>query len=184
MSDWIARYQQWPRVYRWILWTVVLVVGYFGVAEPLIIGARSDYQSGDALVQEIHKLSSIEEHTLRKIDQGRELFGPVELASAQGGKRELLDTVRRVLREYDIEPTLESRGETQIKSNNALLEITKAPVEVQFFASPDVLTSVLADLEGEQRVARISSLRIRRERDQPNLNVTMIVEAWLKQEDA
>ena len=51
--------------------------------------------------------------------------------------------------------------------------------EMEFTTTPDRLIAVLQDLESEPEIESIADLRLDRINDGPELDVSMVVEAWI-----
>lgn len=174
----IARYRSWPRAMRWVAWATVFVVAYI-VADELVLKKTNELLvKADAIEAKLNQYATLDEDTIEFVEAGHARWGAVTLTDAYG-KNQLFTLCRQILTDEGVTPTLEDGQNRKLATGNDELNITAAPVVVQFRAAPNVVTAALARLEQSPIVARVSDVRIRRLSDEPLLDVTLTVETWI-----
>ena len=112
-------------------------------------------------------------------------LGPIEVprAAASGATR-LEKTVGRICSVHGLVPKIDGRTGSRLKPNSAISKMAGGRVDVlvcemEFTTTPARLIAVLQDLESEPEIESIADLRLDRINDGPELDVSMVVEAWI-----
>lgn len=175
MNSLLKRYNSLPRAGRWMVWTVGLVVGYFGVVEPILELTAASKASADALAAGIAReqaLTSQDSEQGRILENGRRSFGEPYLPEDPANKPESLHkAVDQILQKHSIGDRTKNERHIRIAGDEAtqLLgalaatsTIERLILDITFEAAPDVVAAILAELEQAKEVASISRIEIRR----------------------
>lgn len=112
-------------------------------------------------------------------------LGPIEVPrSAAPGATRLEETVGEICLKHNLVPKIDGRTGSRLPPNNPISAMAGGRVdrlvcEMEFTATPDLLIKVLRDLESEPEIESIADLRLDRINDGPELDVTLVVEAWI-----
>ncbi len=188
MEGLISWYQGLPRAMRWALLAGVLLVMYFGIYEPAALKADDLDLRADRLERLIER-----ERDLSESDDSA-------LARAFGLPDAVVDS--RVALDERVAEVLSSHGvrDRRIEGAPTPLRLTQAQrlagiggtlerlvLTVTFEASPEVATSVIADLERAPEVAALERIELRAVEGSASsgagartVRATIGVETWLK----
>lgn len=185
-----------PRAGRWLLIAAGAFVGYFAIVQPVLdtilnlngraAGARSElgYEGRERAARE---------QAGAEVRAGTGMFGtvafPGEAAErSQAFNRRINEVLsknavtgdRRITRTAPMEPGAMDAFAGQNKRVDRLI------MDIQFNASPEQVSAVLADLESSPEIAAISRVQLRRETGSEGgaapgrtLRVNLSAEAWL-----
>jgi hypothetical protein len=176
MNALVKKYKNLPRSGRWLVWTLVLVVVYFGVVEPVLTMTASAKAHADALaagLQRERALTSTDSDQGRTLAAGRLNFGEPYLPEDPANKPEALHkVVDEILQKHDIGNRVKSERHIRISTDEAsqllgplaaTASVERLILDISFEAAPEVVTAILADLEQAKEVAAISRVEIRRQ---------------------
>lgn len=176
MNALVKKYNSLPRSGRWLVWTLVVVVAYFAVVEPVLTLTASAKAHADALAAGLEReraLTSTDSDQGRTLANGRLSFGEPYLPEDPANKPEALHkVVDEILQKHDIGNRVKAERHIRISSDEAtqLLgplaatsSVERLILDISFEATPDVVTAILADLEQAKEVAAISRVEIRRQ---------------------
>lgn len=178
----VDRYQNLPRSMKWLIWLGVVVVVFLLVVEPMLASMsnlNAETEDTLAAVDEIEN----RDRTLETRQRIEEHFGQPRLVSADD-LRSLGPRVRGVLNDNGITaprisaPDAESFDIPDLGDTGSSIRLQRATVTAQFVAAPEVLTSILEELEADPRVARIPELTARKLARDRALDVSLVVESW------
>ncbi len=186
MSGLLETYRSLPRAARWGVAAVGAVLGYFVVVEPVVDTTLSLNARADARAEAIREVRI--EGASESTALGLRMHGQVDLPGDARERAVAFD--RRVL------AVLESHAVKDHTSTTRTVPLTTGPLlaalaptnqrverrirEVQFEASPEALSGVLADLERTPEVAAVSRVQIRKGDDGGRaIRATVAVETWV-----
>lgn len=167
------------------------IVAYFAAVEPMVEATASAHTAADARQAALERLRQKAANDQDSEALAVRKFGKVELPA---------DINSRTLKlNQQVTAVLEKHGVRQHTSSTKISPIGQGPMqaaagptsqisryvrEVQFEASPETVTAVVADLERTPEVAEVSRVQLRRggetNRDDRVLRATLSVEAWVE----
>ena len=179
-----------PRAARWGLSAGGVLLAYFIVIEPLLDRVNSTKARAD------DRLGALTALTRNPIGEGSsELalgvrkFGAVELpgdpeARSLALNQRIAEVMKKHSIRYEITTRVQPMGSGPLKDAYGETErIDRQVREVQFDATPENLSAVVADLENASEVAAVSRVQVRRGDQQDSaarlLKATLSVEAWV-----
>lgn len=180
-STLVERYQSLPRSMKWMLWLAVAVGGYFGIVEPMLI------HMGQLNLDTEERLAAVD--SLENRGRTTELRERIELQYGQprlvaaSDRGSLQPLVRRVLTDNGITaPTSSTDPDSfeipRVDDPSTRIRVQRSTVSATFVASPEVVTSILQELEGDPNVSRIRELTLKRNVRDRSLEVRLVVESW------
>ncbi len=198
IADFVEQYRNWSLPFKVFLWIIASVTLYIGVLEPSYNEINKLNAHTDRLQERMDTAQRYLARQNRTVRDGMEIWGdptmPAGAAAEESRTLALQKVITSILNKHGITTgvkieqhdwqTLKSakqRSSRGAKSNQN--EIERASKEVQFKAAPDVFAAVLADLEKQPEIARISRLNIRRDTRRTVLEVALVVEVWREKID-
>ncbi len=195
-DDFVQRYRTWPAISRFGLWAAIVLIGYMAIVDRALTQAAVFGASANAnlaVIEEVQKQSS---KGRRAIDKGHKNWGGMielgELLPA-GADVPLQRTLKNVLAANGINSgvTMKDIGSSVLttkkrsrgtRTDNADSEVNltfdQTKTQVQFQATPDVLSKILAELEMAPNVACIQRLSVQKINRQTRLDVTIVAQSW------
>lgn len=179
------RYRELPRAMKWLVWLLVGMVLYFLVIEPAVNAVVEFRDRSQAALANIAKYSEANETDRAIINDGLKRWGNVLPPGADRtrvleAKTAIIEVLTRHNLTKDRSSTTE-RSETKLKMTESAasgVEYWRGPIEVKFSAKPHVAMEVIGDLETIPSIAQIASVRIRRQTDRTEVEVTLVADAW------
>lgn len=172
----IDRYNALPRSARWLGWLVALLVGYFGVVEPLLDWRTSLNQHADDLAARLdreHQLASDAATPGSTIAVSRAMFGAPMLPGADAVRKQAFSSrVNAILRDHQVIARITER-QTPVREAQASslvdpeFRVERLVLDLTFEASPDTVATILADLEKSEEVSAVGRLSVRKITDAP-----------------
>lgn len=175
MNTLLQKYASLPRAGKWLVWTLVLVVVYFGVVEPVLTITAQSKSHADTLAAGLAReqaLTSQDSEQGRILEDGRRSFGEPYLPEDPANRPEALhNAVDAILQKHNIGNRVKNERHVRMASDEAsqLLgalaatsTVERLILDITFEASPDTVHSILAELEQAREVAAISRVEIRR----------------------
>jgi hypothetical protein len=167
-----AIYKSLPRAGQWLVWGLVCVAAYFGLVEPVMdqtssIGSKADAAASALVSYESGRTT--QDREAGEISRGLRQFGPVLLPGEAGERSGAFN--RRITE------ILDKQGVKYPTSTTRTAPLTSGPLDktmpagqrverlirdLQFDATPEQVTAVLAALERSPEVAAVSRVQIRR----------------------
>jgi hypothetical protein len=190
MNAIMAWYREQQRAVRWSIWAAVGLVAYFGILEPVVDASLRASREAD-----------LREAALNRLAESAADWEAEALAVRKFGRMELpADTNTRTLRlNRAVTAVLEAHGVRRHTSSTKMTSMEQGPLqaavpatdqvwrfvrEIQFEASPEVVASILADLERSPDISCISRVQLRRggeaNRGDRVVRATVAVEAWIQ----
>lgn len=172
------------------LWRVGVIVA----VTLLVILVAQDYvwptadewnKESDRISRIIDQSRDLDKAIDRKIERVATALGPIEVPrSASPGATRLEETVGTILERNGIVPKIDARTGSRLASASPISEVAGGRVqrlvcELDFKTNPDTLIKVIRELEAEPEIESISSLRLERIDDGPQLEVALSIEAWV-----
>ncbi len=172
------------------LWRVGVIVA----VTLLVILVAQDYvwptadewnKESDRISRIIEQSRNLDKAIDRKIERVATALGPIEVPrSASPGATRLEETVGKILERNGIVPKIDARTGSRLASASPISEVAGGRVqrlvcELDFKTNPDTLIKVIRELEAEPEIESISSLRLERIDDGPQLEVALSIEAWV-----
>lgn len=172
MNRAVAAYKSLPRAGRWFVWALVCVAAYFGVVEPVIdrasgISARADAAAAALVAYDSGR--STQDREAADIRRGLRQFGPVLLPGEPGERSVAFNRrITEILDKQGVKYPLSTVKTASLgagpldKSMPAGQRVERLIRDVQFDATPEQVSAVLAELERSPEVASVSRVQIRR----------------------
>jgi len=202
ISQFVQRYQAWSQSMRFLLWVAIVLIAYFAVIDPLFSKTRELNVQADVMEHKMIGLDQSLKLNRSIIEKARKQWGNPDLPPKAGGTsgaalqkvitsvlqergvvsgvtikdigtEELLGTVRGASR-----TRTSGRGSRGPANDPTVLKLEQTKTQVQFSASPDVVSGVIADLEKNPKVAFIQRISLTRDSRRPVLEVTLVVQSW------
>jgi hypothetical protein len=198
--------QRWnalPRSGKWIAALVVVLIGYFGVVEPVLVATDRLNTRADALEAELRDRAAAKatlEATGAELERAMIAFGPVKPPVRGGDPLAALDkrlsAIRSTHSVQERQRRLATRGEPISRDGVRFVggglaggqPLERFTIEWQFEGTTDALVSVLADLEKAPEVHAVSSIQLRRlpnpraiaggDSTTGQISVTLLSETW------
>lgn len=195
MNHLVERFRSLPRAARWLAWGGAGLVVYFAFVQPTVdlilslngraAGARSELGSEG-------REREAREQAGAQVRAGMGLYGKVAFPGEPAERSEAFNRkVNEVLSRHSIKgdrrvtraAPLEAGPLDTVAGQNRRIE--RLIMDIQFDASPEQVSAVLADLESTPEVAAVSRIQLRREAGADagagsrSLRVNLSVEAWL-----
>jgi len=195
----VEQYQSWSQPMRFFLWIAIVLIAYFGVISPAFSAAAKYRASADADEQKMVEISRSAARYRSVIAKSRKQWGNLSLPERGTGESgaALQKVITSVLNDHGIRSgitikdigTEELQGSSKSKrttgnrnrASSDTLTLMQTKTQVQFTASPDVLSVVLAELEKNQKVTAIQRVSITADTRRPVLTVTLVVQSWYRQ---
>lgn len=165
-----------PRAMRWLLWAAIGLVLYFAVVEPTLTLTSDIRSHADDLasgIQKVRALTSSDSEQGRILENGRRSFGEPYLPENPANRPEALHTaVDAILTKHGVVNRTKNERHVRVAGDEAIAllgplaattSVERLILDVTFEATPDTVTSILADLEQSKYVAAISRIEIRRQ---------------------
>lgn len=183
VSDLAGRYRAAPRVTRWVVWAVVIALGYFAW-EWSFDKASALNDNSNSLQKDINYYNQ-DDQDIKQID------AKIKLGRAQWGEAKVYDTdkggelsrfVNNVLREQNVSGVTRQINAQEVKvsgvTDDTSKRIMESSVNTRFESEPHVAMEVIAKLEAGPLVARLSNLTIRRLANKAEIEVSVEVKTW------
>jgi hypothetical protein len=196
MTNVLHIFRSMPRAARWLVAFGAVVIGYFVAVQPaidaiLIMNGRAAGARGE-LGHEGRERAAREQAVVL-VRSGMGVFGTVSFPGEPAERSEAFNRrINEVLFKHDV------KGDRRV-TRTAPLEpgpmdaaagpskrIDRLIMDIQFEASPEQVSAVLADLESAPEVAAVSRVQLRRESGGEGgaapgrtLRVNLSAEAWL-----
>jgi len=179
------RYHRLPRALKWLVWLVAGMALYFAVVEPAVKTMAELRDKADAALAAIQKYSKSDTMNADVIADGRKRWGRV-LAPGDDQTRvfEARQAIIELLGKHGLASdrvSVTERSSTKLKMTEgaeASVEYSRGPIEVKFSAKPHIAMEVIGELEMVPSIAQLSSVRIRRQTDRAEVEVTLVADAW------
>ncbi|MAD18722.1 MAG: hypothetical protein CMJ52_00650 [Planctomycetaceae bacterium] len=133
----------------------------------------------------IERARTVDRTTDPKIEQLATALGPIEVPrSAAPGATRLESTISEICSQYKVVPKIDGRTGSKLPSNSPLSTMAGGRVEriiceLEFIADAETAIDVIRDLEAEPEIESISELRLDLIDDGPDLEIRIVVEAWI-----
>jgi len=191
MSPLVERWRSLPRAARWLIAFGLIVVLYFAVAEPALdwrarASARADALEAGLARQAERAAGTSADAAALALAASR--FGSPSLPGGEERIRELNRRVEDIFSRHTVSNlTIRARSPASL-GREALagavpqgLQAQRAALDIEFEASPETTSAVLAELEGAPEVAAVGRLTLRRtDRDgRKRVAVSVSPEAWI-----
>lgn len=198
----VQRYQAWSQPMRFLLWVATVSIAYFAVIDPLFSKTRELNDQADVMERKMVGLDQSLRRNRSIIQEARKQWGNLDLPPKAGGASgaALQKVITSVLQERGVVSgvtikdigteellgTLRGAGRARTSSRGSrgptndptVLKLERAKTQVQFSASPDVVSGAIADLEKNPKVACIQRVSLNRDSRRPVLEVTLVVQSW------
>jgi hypothetical protein len=139
----------------------------------------------DRIARTIERARTVDRTTDPKIERLATALGPIEVPrSAAPGATRLESTISEICSQYKIVPKIDGRTGSKLPSNSPLSTMAGGRVEriiceLEFIADTETAIDVIRDLEAEPEIESISELRLDLVDDGPDLEIRIVVEAWI-----
>lgn len=184
-------YSSLPRAGRWLVWFVVLVLGFIFVNDYLLkLYDRWDARANqlESQLLRLRDLGSSESDEGRVIATGMTGFGRPALPSSPAMVAQSL--TRRVNDVFDlagVDDRTQIEKNASFKSKQTDERLERIILEVTFEAEPHTITQIIADLESSAEVTTVSRIRIDkgnrsgdRASNTQTVRATIAAEAWAR----
>ena len=170
---------------KWLVWLAAGMALYFALIEPVVKTMADLRDKADTALAEIEKYSTSDEVNADIIADGRKRWGNV-LPPGDDQTRvfEARQAIIALLGTHGLTSdrvTVTERSSTKLKMTEgaaASVEYSRGPIEVKFSAKPHIAMEVIGELEMVPSIAQVSSVRIRRQTDKAEVEVTLVADAW------
>ncbi len=175
MSTLVRKFNALPRSGKWLVWTLVLVVAYFGIIEPALEMTAASKARADALAADLEReraLTTTDSDQGRTLASGRLSFGEPYLPDNPANKPEALhNVVDAILAKHGIGNRVKAERHVRLPNDEAALllgplgagnNVERLILDITFEAAPDVVAAIIAEFEQAKEVAAISRVEIRR----------------------
>jgi hypothetical protein len=178
-------YRNLPRAMKWLVWLVVGMALYFAVLEPAVNAMIEYRERSELALASIEKYNKADETDRSVINDGIKRWGNVlppgpDQTRVLQAKTAIIEVLARHDLARDRSSTTE-RSPTKLKMTESAasnVEYWRGPIEVKFSAKPHIAMEVIGDLEMIPSIAQIASVRIRRQTDRAEVEVTLVADAW------
>ncbi len=195
MNHLVEKFRSLPRAARWLAWGGAGMLVYFAVLQPtvdLIVALNGQAAGARSELGSEGRERAAREQAGAQIRTGIGLYGPVAFPGEAAERSEVFNRkVNEVLGRHSVKgdrrvtrtAPLETGPLDAVAGQNR--RIDRLIMDVQFDASPEQVSAVIADLESTPEVAAISRVQLRRESGgeagagSRSLRVNLSVEAWL-----
>ena len=184
-SDLVDRFLALPAIWRFAVTAAVIALVFLVADDYVWPTADAWNEESDRISRIIDQSQNLEATIDRKIQIVATALGPIEVPrSASPGATRLEETVGTILEGNGIVPKIDARTGSRLASASPISEVAGGRVqrlvcELDFKTTPDTLINVIRELEAEPEIESISSLRLERIDDGPQLEVTLSIEAWV-----
>lgn len=184
-SDLVDRFLALPTIWRITVTAAIIALVYLVADDYVWPTADAWNEESDRIARIIQQGQNLENTIDRKIELVATALGPIEVPrSASPGATRLEETVGSILEGNGIIPKIDARTGSRLASASPISEVAGGRVqrlvcELDFKSSPETLINVIRELEAEPEIESISSLRLERIDDGPQLEVTLSIEAWV-----
>jgi hypothetical protein len=196
MKSLLERFRALPRAARWLAYFGAFCLGYFLVIQPAIdqvneFNGRAAAARDELGVEGVAKTQR--QAVATQVRAGLSIFGPVAFPGDPAERSQAFNrTINEVLSKHSI------RGDRRITRTAPLgtgpidavagfgKRVDRLIMDLQFDASPEQVSAILADLESAPEVAAITRVQLRRETAGEGsaapgrmLRVSLSAEAWI-----
>jgi hypothetical protein len=181
----VDRFLALPAIWRFAVTAAVIALVFLVADDYVWPTADAWNEESDRISRIIDQSQNLEATIDRKIQIVATALGPIEVPrSASPGATRLEETVGTILEGNGIVPKIDARTGSRLASASPISEVAGGRVqrlvcELDFKTTPDTLINVIRELEAEPEIESISSLRLERIDDGPQLEVTLSIEAWV-----
>ena len=139
----------------------------------------------DRIARTIERARTVDRTTDPKIERLATALGPIEVPrSAAPGATRLESTISEICSQYKVVHKIDGRTGSKLPSNSPLSTMAGGRVEriiceLEFIADTETAIDVIRDLEAEPEIESISELRLDLVDDGPDLEIRIVVEAWI-----
>ncbi len=185
-AQFAERYETWSPPMRFLLWAGLALILYFGVVEKAFVTAGALGAEADELAEKMTMITRDSTKDTNLIEKGKGNWGPRAVGSAGGA--ELQRAITSVLNDHNVYSGVGFKdiGDDQVsgarsnadKNDPRVLKLKLMKKQVQFTASADVVTAVLADLEKHPAVACLQRVSLKRNAARKVLEVTLVAQSW------
>lgn len=183
--DLVDRFLALPAIWRFGVTAAVIALVLLVADDYVWPTADAWNEESDRISTIIDQSQNLESTIDRQIERVATALGPIEVPrSASPGATRLEETVGSILEANGIVPKIDARTGSRLASASPISEVAGGRVqrlvcELDFKSNPDTLINVIRELEAEPEIESISSLRLERIEDGPELEVTLSIEAWV-----
>lgn len=183
--DLVDRFLVLPPIWRVISAAAVILLVYLVAQDYVWPAAREWNEESDRIARIIDQSRNLERSIDRKIERVATALGPIEVPrSASPGATRLEETVGTILEENGIVAKIDGRSGSRLATSSPISEVAGGRVqrlvcELDFKSDSDTLIKVIRELEAAPEIESISSLRLERLDDGPQLEITLSIEAWV-----
>lgn len=178
-------YRQLPRAMKWLVWLVIGMVLYFAIIEPAVKTMADLRDKADTALAEIQKYSKSDQMNRDMIADGHKKWGNV-LPPGDDQTRvfQAREAIIELLGKHGLTSdrvSVTERSSTKLKMTDGAassVEYSRGPIEVKFSAKPHIAMQVIGELEMVPSIARVATVRIRRQTDKAEVEVTLVADAW------
>ncbi len=184
-GDMVDRFLRLPASWQLGSLLVLVVISILVAQEHVWPTAERWNNDANAIERTLSNARSLERGLPPSIERIAVALGPIEVPrSAAPGATRLEETVGRICLRYGLVPKIDARTGSRLPPNSPLSAMAGGRVdrlvcEMEFTADPDRLIAVIQDLESEPEIESIADLRLDRIDDGPDLDVKIVVEAWI-----
>ncbi len=183
--DLVDRFLELQPIWRLIGAAAMVLVAVLVWDEYVRPTAEEWTRESDRISNTIERARTLDQRTDPKIERLATALGPIEVPrSAAPGATRLESTVSEICSQYEIVPKIDGRTGSKLPSNSPLSSMAGGRVEriiceLEFVSNSETVVDVVRDLEAEPEIESISSLRLKLVDDGPDLEVRIMVEAWI-----
>ena len=184
-ADLVDRFLALPAIWRFAASAAVVALVFLVADDYVWPTADAWNEESDRISRIINQSQNLENTIDRKIERVATALGPIEVPrSASPGATRLEETVASILEGNGIVPKIDARTGSRLASASPISEVAGGRVqrlvcELDFKSTPNTLIKVIRELEAEPEIESISSLRLERIDDGPQLEVSLSIEAWV-----
>jgi hypothetical protein len=193
MSRYWQSFSALPRAAKWALTGLVVVALYFLVIERMmdlinVINGKADISANT--LSKFAASSEPQKHALETLKLGFRTFGDVDFPADQAARTGAFNsTVDRILKEQRVS-NAKSRTKNAPLGQGPLANklgsdqrVERVVRDIEFDATPEAITQVIADLERSPVVATVSKVQIRsvdtKDKSSRQLHAALTAEAWV-----
>jgi hypothetical protein len=187
----IGDFRRLPRIVRIGLGAAAAILLFLFINDYVWAIADDWNQKADTLQALIAESQRRESRLSREEQNLVTVFGPVSMPTdTSTGSQEMAQAVHEVIKSYGIEvanfnyvANAGTKLPREVLADVADLKgqrFDRLRAEVKLDTTTEVVAKILADLESRSEIEAISSLRIVRHENPPKVNMSFIVECWVK----
>ncbi len=183
--DLVDRFLELQPIWRLIGAAAMVLIAILVWDEYVGPTAESWNNESNRISSTIERARSLDRTTDPKIQRLATALGPIEVPrSAAPGAPRLESTVSEICSQYEIVPKIDGRTGSKLPSSSPLSAMAGGRVEriiceLEFVSDSETVAEVIRELEAEPEIESISSLRLKLVDDRPDLEVRIMVEAWI-----